>query len=266
MSYKKVIICPRCKEKNDFGTPTCLLCGYHFNYKNMPVIHSFDDEDYISTENIIENTSSQNTMSLIKCPACGRDNVSIIAESCPNCSFPIKQHFDEIEAEKKRKHDEIKKNIEERREYEERISNVQQLKMPKLGIPIVITVISVLGTLLGILLLISGWFSFFGVIISSVGLFGIWLSIKLFSASISDYKLSRDDFEEYQRKVVREQDAFDDAELKRQDLNHPKCPMCGSKNTYRIGTINRGVSVATVGLASSKIGKQYGCNSCGHKW
>ena len=44
------------------------------------------------------------------------------------------------------------------------------------------------------------------------------------------------------------------------------CPMCGSKKVKRIGTINRATSVATVGLASSKIGKQYECDDCKHKW
>ncbi len=44
------------------------------------------------------------------------------------------------------------------------------------------------------------------------------------------------------------------------------CPMCGSKKVKKIGTMNRAASVATVGLASSKIGKQYECDNCKHKW
>lgn len=44
------------------------------------------------------------------------------------------------------------------------------------------------------------------------------------------------------------------------------CPMCGSKKVKKIGTINRAASVAAVGLASSKIGKQYECDDCKHKW
>lgn len=44
------------------------------------------------------------------------------------------------------------------------------------------------------------------------------------------------------------------------------CPMCNSNKVKRIGTVNRTVSVATVGLASSKIGKQYECDDCKHKW
>lgn len=32
-------------------------------------------------------------MALIKCPECGRENVSDSAESCPNCGYGIKAHF-----------------------------------------------------------------------------------------------------------------------------------------------------------------------------
>lgn len=47
----------------------------------------------------------------------------------------------------------------------------------------------------------------------------------------------------------------------------PKCPNCGSTvNIQRISTASRAVSVFAFGLASSKIGKQYQCNSCKHKW
>lgn len=51
-----------------------------------------------------------------------------------------------------------------------------------------------------------------------------------------------------------------------QALSHPKCPNCGSTNTKQISNVNRVASVAMWGLASSKIGKQYQCNRCNHKW
>ncbi len=44
------------------------------------------------------------------------------------------------------------------------------------------------------------------------------------------------------------------------------CPMCGSKKVKRIGNVNRAASIAVTGLASSKIGKQYECDNCHHKW
>lgn len=45
-----------------------------------------------------------------------------------------------------------------------------------------------------------------------------------------------------------------------------KCPICGSRDVERIGTGNRVASVAMVGIASGKIGKQYRCKSCKHMW
>lgn len=35
-------------------------------------------------------------MALIKCPECGRENVSDSAESFPNCGYGIKAHFDKL--------------------------------------------------------------------------------------------------------------------------------------------------------------------------
>ena len=44
------------------------------------------------------------------------------------------------------------------------------------------------------------------------------------------------------------------------------CPMCGSHVVKKLTTAERAVSVAAWGLASGKIGKQYECKDCGHKW
>ena len=96
--------------------------------------------------------------------------------------------------------------------------------------------------------------------------------IYLFSKRMSAYNLSKDNFEEYQRQVIREQDELQkrlEAELAakmKQQANIPKCPVCGSANVGKISTLNRLASIATVGLASSKIGTQYECKSCKHKW
>lgn len=48
--------------------------------------------------------------------------------------------------------------------------------------------------------------------------------------------------------------------------NNIPCPVCGSKETKRISTANRATSIFIAGLASSKIGKQYECLNCKHKW
>ncbi len=46
----------------------------------------------------------------------------------------------------------------------------------------------------------------------------------------------------------------------------PKCPNCKSTNICKIGTVERGVSVAAFGLFSGKLGKTMKCNHCGYKW
>lgn len=49
-------------------------------------------------------------MALIKCPECGRENVSDSAEACPDCGYGIKAHFEKIrEEEEKRKEEEKEK-------------------------------------------------------------------------------------------------------------------------------------------------------------
>jgi hypothetical protein len=46
----------------------------------------------------------------------------------------------------------------------------------------------------------------------------------------------------------------------------PKCPSCGSSNISKIGVVNKVISTALLGLASSKIGKTHKCNNCGTMW
>ena len=45
-----------------------------------------------------------------------------------------------------------------------------------------------------------------------------------------------------------------------------ECPMCHSKYVRSIGNLERSASVSMLGLASSKIGKQYECTNCHHKF
>ncbi len=45
-------------------------------------------------------------MALIKCPECGRENVSDSAEACPDCGYGVRAHFERIKQEEKRKQEE----------------------------------------------------------------------------------------------------------------------------------------------------------------
>lgn len=231
-------------------------------------------------------------MALVNCPECGKSNVSDTAVSCPECGFAIKAYFDKIKFDEIRleaeKQAEIRKQeleIEQKRWQEERIKSVPRLEKPQLTAPIVITIISALIIPLGFSkACVSEWEAnyssshgngdphFQGGLLIILGLCILGYAIYLFSKRISIYNLSRNNFEEYQKQVIREQDALqkrletEQAAKTKQQANMPKCPICGSTNIGKISTLNRYVSVATVGLASSKIGKQYECKNCKHKW
>lgn len=62
----------------------------------------------------------------------------------------------------------------------------------------------------------------------------------------------------------------DKAEIERKyssnNTSKPKCPQCGSENIRPISTTSRLLSVGVFGLASGKIGKNYECLNCKHKW
>ena len=54
--------------------------------------------------------------------------------------------------------------------------------------------------------------------------------------------------------------------VQKQSSNILRCPNCKSTNIKKITTSSRVISVALVGIASGKIGKQYECLNCKYKW
>lgn len=48
--------------------------------------------------------------------------------------------------------------------------------------------------------------------------------------------------------------------------NTPKCPTCGSTNIKKISGGKRWLTTGIFGLASSDVGKNMQCNSCGYKF
>lgn len=48
--------------------------------------------------------------------------------------------------------------------------------------------------------------------------------------------------------------------------NKPKCPTCQSTNVQKIGSGERVVSVAMLGIFSKKINKSFKCKNCGYTW
>ncbi len=218
-------------------------------------------------------------MALVKCPECGRENVSDTAESCPNCGYAIKIHFDKIlqEEEKKKQRELLQKQLEEsQKQCEEDISQrAQWIRVSKvrpfinwyigIGMFFAVSVVAMLFIQSWLLMLVGGIFAY---IFLSTG-------FDKLKRSQDIYDKYKNDQEKYRKAIIRDQDMekaqneMINTYRKNSKNKHNagiKCPMCGSGNVYRISTTNRAVSVATVGLASSKIGKQYECKNCKHKW
>lgn len=77
-------------------------------------------------------------MALVKCPECGKDNVSDSAISCPECGFSIKEHFDEIKqkaikAKEKADEDNKTKELIDKLhiELEEELNRIDNLTKPE---------------------------------------------------------------------------------------------------------------------------------------
>lgn len=225
-------------------------------------------------------------MALVNCPECGKSNVSDTAVSCPECGFAIKEYFDKVKVEERRIFNEktikrIKKNEEQRKKdtaekrQKETISKLEtQIQKSSKEIRN-----SAIGLIITLPLTIMCWcLSSHG----SLGLFIILFGIACFASiiflisgiqekntAISDLETAKRNIEEYEKNLDKRLKAIvaqGQAQAAKDAAKHPRCPLCGSTNTERISTLNRTVSVATVGLASSKIGKQYQCKNCKHKW
>lgn len=251
-------------------------------------------------------------MALIKCPECGKENVSDTAEQCPECGYNVKKHiqniklqeyYKELELEKEQKQ---KQNMENNKALIERINKERQCKlkeidnMPYPEKPNYFQLLihnndfglvryTLIALIISVFLIIVSFnsksvfftFIFLVAIIIEVGaflLFSIWgyLEEKSFYEEqikdFSGYKTNRkdrinkdyDDKIEHIKKNGREMPKTQS--FNQTKSNVPKCPTCGSTNIKKISTTNRTISVATAGLASSKIGKQFECKNCGYKW
>lgn len=217
-------------------------------------------------------------MALVTCPECGRENVSDSATACPVCGYDVKTHFER----KKREEYELKRKDEENRRKEikkqEFVKNIREPEEPrKSGFERA----CVWGCFL---------FAIFGIVIASTdpddavmgmlcavvfGCLGVKSSIESereLERKQNEYELAKKDFEAYKVEILRQEIERQEREeiekrLKQYEVDKlPKCPVCKSHNTKKITVTSRAVSVAAVGVASSKIGKQYECRACKHKW
>ena len=193
----------------------------------------------------------------IECPEC-RKNFSAKLSVCPYCGLSL----------------EDKENVKRLNE----IRVMENMLMDKRGY--VKIILQCLGyATLSILLFAldaTGWSFLIALAcggIACVYLLGIIIAVNDNNSLKNKIDLARTDYEKY-KDVKRKSDAeaianrnrIAEERARKDTINHPVCPMCGSKNTMKISTVNRAASVAMVGVASSKIGKQYQCKACGYKW
>lgn len=168
-------------------------------------------------------------MALIQCPECGK-KFSNLATECPNCGFPIdeKNHMIAIVSNK----------------WESYYTGMVKANL-------------------------NGKIIFYMTIAApELGLFTP--KTKLEEQCVSTYlngffdglNTSRYDTPENMIKMF----LFIDKDIKKTFNQFPQCPNCGSYDVKKISGVNRVISFELWGGASSKIGKSYGCNSCGYKW
>lgn len=176
------------------------------------------------------------------------------------------KHFEKIKQEKlieqqklekERQYEESKRKSEEKERAE-----LDTIKMPSK--PNIVQNLLIFGIvflpfmLLGLLLPHGIGFLFFL-------MFWLIVAFSSYNDDVKDYERAKQDFKKYQKEELSKKKIEKEMEEYRQK-NTPKCPMCGSINIEKISTTSRVVSIAAVGLASGKIGRQYKCKNCKHMW
>lgn len=234
-------------------------------------------------------------MALVTCPECGREKVSDSAVACPECGYGIKEHFEKIRAieaaekrraEEQKRAEKAKQEAEEKRRVQEQARIEQAPQRQKQAIEQLekkiqqYKICEIIGVV-AIIVFVAVWI--YGLIDMSWSnnacLVGIAIFVFYIVFSSSQVKKcekerikAKNEFDEYERlleKRAKEERKRQAEEYRRKEALLSKnvpCPVCGSRDTYRIGTLDRATSIAVTGLASGKIGKQYKCRNCKHMW
>lgn len=226
-------------------------------------------------------------MALVKCPECGRQNVSDTAEACPNCGFDIKEYY----TQKREKEKSIKRakayeraKLEKSRIENEQKAALRQEKIDHIAPPVRSIIKSdkkwaIFFLFLGLAVLTLGLiasspFSLAGALIILVDIF----DFANYKTRDAEYNLSEEDPAAYKEMMIQridkedarqmrltqeraEREAAQEAERQRK-LNEPvKCPQCGSTS---IATVNRGYSLIWGFIGSGK--PMNVCQKCGCKF
>ena len=210
-------------------------------------------------------------MALVKCPECGKENVSDSAETCPECGYKIREHFEKLQKDAERE-----ARIQERFEQESKI-----IKPPAPPAPTVM-IAAIVFSFIGVLL--TGWFidndlselAAFCILGLFITVAFVFLGLKWYLDERKEYnqlcELMEEAPEQYKKREldrirakVTLEELLKEEDMKRASLM-PHCPYCNSTRIEKISTANRLVSVEMFGLASGKIAKQYKCKDCKHMW
>lgn len=226
-------------------------------------------------------------MALVKCPECGRENVSSVATACPSCGYNIKGHFEKIKrkkmVEQQRKNAEasereIDKIIEEIRE--ERINSIPLLEEPDLmnahNVFLIILAI-IMGTMAVIDIITDSELAIMFAIIFIMIL--VLLAIYIY-CSMYEYQLCKNNPRAYREKIYDEKYREDEAQYIKNylsdELYHTgssyitngssftvECPYCHSTNTTKITAMEKGLNIFLFGLFGNKRRYQWHCYKCG---
>ena len=205
-------------------------------------------------------------MSLINCPECGKENVSDTANFCPYCGYNIAKHTYGA-----RQFEELKQTAERLKEdREQKKKHIEMPEEPSLnyfGSPFFVFACIAAGlTLINFFTNLLGLGIFFFVITIILLIVAYYDAWKTLQDKMEKYNLALRYFEAYKEQIAHEQQTRELFIAERDKIPVIKCPVCNSENTQRISNIDRAASVAMVGIASAKIGKQYKCRNCGHMW
>lgn len=172
-------------------------------------------------------------MALIKCPECGKE-ISDKSKQCIHCGYPL---------------DELKNETSNIINNENSSYSVKLISFGKQKVKVIKIVREVSG--LGLK--------------EAKDMVDNFLLIKT-NISLDEANSIKKQIEEVGGAVKITEFNADDVVISQTELNIPKCPTCGSTDISKISTTSKAVSVGLFGIFSSKIRKQFHCNSCKYEW
>lgn len=259
-----LIKCPECgREGVSDSAESCPSCGYnikaHFQKIRMEEVERQKQQEELARQQAKEakreKEEYERQNKYVTCPECGK-SFKEIQRICPSCGFSL----DDEEAVKRKKEIEILRNEAKSNDW----------------IWDVLKVIGIFAAGLFLVYIGNDGDDILSKIVGVIMIFGTLYPILQLKFDIDSKNNAKKnlalaeknyyEYEEQQKKIIAEMYGNQKPYVPPVTNNKIKCPMCGSTNTVKISTMNRAASVAMVGMASSKIGKQYQCKDCGHKW